>query len=65
MKNKVKKRMHKTTDPTWDAYTYGSPRNPFDMEWIKYFNPIEGRDQIIFLYKEKKSGRICKHRILR
>ena len=40
-------------------------KNPFDIEWIKFFNEAEGRDQIIFLYKDEKTGEIIKHRILR
>ena len=40
-------------------------KNPFKIEWLKYYNPVEGRDQIIFLYKESPRGRICKYRILR
>ena len=61
-----KKKSHKTSDPTWDAVTYGnSGGNPFDIEWLKYFNKVEGRDQVIFLYKEKGTENIVKHRILR
>ena len=68
MKNmkKTKRKRHKTSDPSWDTHTYGaaSTRNMFDVEWIKYYNKAEGRDQIIFLYKDKESGEIIKHRIL-
>lgn len=64
-KKTVKKKMHKTADPTWDAQTYGnSSKSPFNVDWIKYRNPIEGRDQIIFLYSDKETKKIIKHRIL-
>ena len=65
-KKTVKKKMHKTADPTWDTQTYGnSSKGPFNIEWIKYYNESEGRDQIIFLYSDKKNNKIIKHRILR
>ena len=64
-KKKVKKKHHKTADPTWDAVTYGSPKKPFDIEYQKYYNPVEGRDQILFLYCEKNTGKVVKYRILR
>ena len=63
-KKKVKKKIHKTNDPYYDVYTYGQGKSPFDIEWIKYYNPREGRDQIIFLYKGKDDNKIYKHRIL-
>ena len=62
MKTKLKK--HKTSDPHYDVHTYGQGESPFDIEWIKYHNKVEGRDQIVFLYKDKESGEIVKHRIL-
>jgi len=65
MKTKVKKKIHKTSDPNYDVHTYGQGKNPFDIEWIKYYNSTEGRDQIIFLYTDKKTKEICKYRILR
>ena len=66
MAKSSKKKSHKTLDPTWDAVTYGnSEKTPFDIEWLKYFNKIEGRDQILFIYTDKQSGEIVKHRILR
>ena len=65
MKTKVKKKTHKTSDPHYNVYTYGQGKNPFDIEWIKYYNSSEGRDQIIFLYTDKKTKEICKYRILR
>ena len=64
-KNKAKKKIHKTSDPNYNTHTYGQGKNPFDIEWIKYFNPFEGRDQIIFIYTDKKTKRIYKYRILR
>ena len=63
-KKKVKKKIHKTSDPYYDVHTYSGFKNPFNIEWIKYYNPREGRDQIIFLYKNKDDNKICKHRIL-
>ena len=65
MKTKVKKKLHKTADPNYDVHTYGQGKNPFDIEWLKYFNPMEGRDQIMFLYSSKKTGKIVKYRVLR
>jgi len=64
MKTKIKKKPHKTSDPNYEVHTYGQGKNPFDIEWLKYYNPIEGRDQILFLYTDKLSGKIVKHRIL-
>jgi len=66
MKTKVKKKVHKRNDGSWDTSDlYRCSKNPFEIEWIKYFNPVEGRDQIIFLYKDKRTKKIIKHRILR
>ena len=66
IKQKPKRKLHKTADPSWDAQTYGNPsRSPFNIEWLKYFNSIEGRDQIIFLYTDKETKEIVKYRILR
>ena len=65
MKKKVKKKMHKTSDPTWETQTYGnSSKIPFNMEWLKHYNPMEGKDQIIFLYTDKRTKKIAKHRVL-
>ena len=66
MRKKVKKKVHKNPDGSWDTRDlYRTSRNPFNIEWIKYFNPAEGRDQIMFLYTDKKTKKIIKHRILR
>ena len=66
IKEKPKKKKWKTKDPSWDAHTYGNQRKaPFDLEWVKYYNPMEGRDQIMFLYKEPTTKKIRKYRILR
>ena len=63
---KVKKKPHKKQGGSWDTRElHQCKTNPFDIEWIKYFNPLEGRDQIIFLYKDKGDGKICKYRVLR
>jgi hypothetical protein len=65
-KGKSKRKLTKHVDGSWDTSDlYRAGKNPFDMEWIKYYNPVEGRDQILFLYLDKETGRICKHRILR
>ena len=64
-KEKTKKKTHKTAAPHYHVHTYGQGKNPFKIEWFKYFNPIEGRDQIMFIYESKETGDIVKHRILR
>jgi len=65
MKN-VKKKPHKKSDGSWDTSDlYKSGGNPFDIEWVKYYNPVEGRDQILFLYSDKETKSIIKYRILR
>ena len=65
-KPKAKKRIHKGVDGCWDTSDlYRSGKNPFDIEWVKYFNSVEGRDQILFLYSDKETHKICKWRILR
>ena len=66
MKNKTKKKIHKKPDGSWDTSDlYRTSKNPFNIEWIKYFNPVEGRDQIVFLYTDKETKKIIKYRILR
>jgi len=56
----------KKRDGSWDlSDLYKSGKTPFDIEWVKYFNPAEGRDQIMFLYTDKETHKICKYRILR
>ena len=66
MKNGTKKKVHKNPDGSWDTSDlYRTNRNPFNIEWVKYFNPVEGRDQIVFLYTDKETEKIIKHRILR
>jgi len=63
---KVKKKPIKTPDGEWDTRElYQCKYNPFNIEWLKFFNPMEGRDQIIFIYSDKNTKAICKHRILR
>ena len=67
-RNKTKRKIHKTKDPTWDTHTYSgsnASKYPFDTEWVKYFNPVEGRDQIMLLYSCKETKKIMKYRILR
>ena len=62
----TKRKIHKTSDPSWDVHTYsGYTKSPFNIEYVKYFNPMEGRDQIMFLYSDKETKKIIKHRILR
>ena len=66
MKTKAKK-VHIKSDGSWDTTDLyrNAERNPFKIEWLKYFNPVEGRDQIMFLYSDRDTGKIVKHRILR
>ena len=65
-KKKTKRKLQKKKDGSWDTSDlYRAGKNPFDVEWIKYFNPMEGRNQIMFLYSCKDTKRIVKHRILR
>ncbi len=66
-KNETKKKVHRKPDGSWDTSDLyrNSDRYPFDIEYIKYFNPMEGREQIMFLYSCKETKRIVKHRILR
>ena len=55
-----------TKDNHWDTHKlYQCNYNPFHIEYVKIFNPLEGRDQIVFLYKDKENGKIIKYRILR
>lgn len=67
MKKNYKKKPHKKRDGSWDLTDLyrNSDRYPFHVEWVKYFNPMEGRDQIVFLYSDKKTKKVIKHRILR
>jgi len=63
---KTKKKVRKRRDGSWDTSDlYKSGRNPFEIEWVRYYNPVEGRDQIMFLYIDKETKKIVKHRILR
>ena len=62
---KTKRKRHKTSDPHYDTHTYSGFKNPFEVEFIKYYNPSEGRNQVIFLYKDKDDGKIIKYRIMR
>lgn len=66
-KSSFKKKPRKKKDGSWDTTDLykNSDRYPFDVEWVKIFNPVEGRDQIVFLYADKKTKKIVKHRILR
>jgi len=67
MKKKTKRKISKRKDGSWDLSDLyrNTSRNTFDIEWMKYYNPMEGRDQIIFLYSDKQTKKICKHRIMR
>jgi hypothetical protein len=38
---------------------------PFRSEYIKFYNPREGRDQVMFIYTDALTGEIVKYRILR
>jgi len=68
-RKKAKRKTHKTSDPTWDTHTYGhnteDEKKFFNVEWMKYYNQMEGRDQIIFIYTSKSTKKIIKYRILR
>ena len=60
-KEKPKKKLVKKDDGSWDTSDlYKSDKAPFEMEWLKYYNPMEGRDQILFLYKDRITKRISK-----
>lgn len=60
---KVKKRLQKSLRGEWGTREQG--KNPFNIDWVKFYNKREGRDMIIFLYSDKRSKKIVKHRILR
>ena len=64
---KAKKKISKKKDGSWDLGDLyrNTTKEPFDIEWVKYFNPTEGRDQIMFIYSCKETKKICKYRILR
>ena len=67
MRAKRAKKVHLTPDGSWDTSDLyrNTGKNHFNIEWVKYFNPVEGRDQIMFLYSDKSTGKIVKYRILR
>jgi hypothetical protein len=67
MMKKVKRKAIKKKDGSWDTsdlYRHSS-KDPFNIEWLKYFNPREGRDQILFIYTDKENKKIVKYRTLR
>ena len=67
-KVKTKKRkITKKGDGSWDTSDLyrNTSKFPFNIEWMKVFNKAEGRDQIVFLYLDKKTKKIIKHRVLR
>ena len=61
----TKKKIHKTNDPHYHVHTYSGFKNPFEIEIVKYYNQVEGRNQVIFLYKDKDDGKIVKYRVMR
>ena len=67
MKTKKAKKVHIKADVSWDLTDLyrNSSKHPFNIEWQKYYNPMEGRDQIMFLYSDKNTGKIVKYRVLR
>ena len=67
MKTKKAKKVHIKADGSWDLTDLyrNSSKHPFNIEWQKYYNPNEGRDQIMFLYSDKYTGKIVKYRVLR
>ena len=62
---KVKKKLRKKSDGMWDTSDLYKCKNPFDIEYVKFYNSTEGRDQIMFLYTDKETKKIIKYRILR
>lgn len=42
-----------------------SKLNPFTVEYLKFYNEKEGREQIVFLYSDKNTGKIVKYRVMR
>jgi len=58
---KKKRKLGKNKDGSWDTSDlYKSGKNPFDIEVLTYFNSLEGKDIIIYLYKDKETGEIRK-----
>lgn len=63
---KVKKKPIKKSNGEWVTREPIYHRsNPFKIEWLKFYNKAEGRDQIIFLYLDRRTGVPCKFRMLR
>lgn len=60
-KPKTKRKIHKTSDPDYDIYTYSS-KSEFDIEWIRL--EVGFSTKIVFLYKSKESGEVVKYRFL-
>jgi hypothetical protein len=60
-KQKAKRRVTRTRELN-QALKASGKSYPFDIEWIKHYNPMEGKDQIIFIYKNKKNKKIAKWR---
>lgn len=63
---KVKKKIIKKSDGSWDTSDLyrNTTKFPFNIEWLKYHNPREGKDQVMFLYTSKETGDIVKYRFL-
>tara|TARA_R100000808_G_C2116905_1_gene129272 strand:+ start:910 stop:1107 length:198 start_codon:yes stop_codon:yes gene_type:complete len=63
---KVKRKIAKKEDGSWDTSDLyrNTSKHPFDIEWLKYFNPMEGKDQILFIYCDRKTKRTVKYRFL-
>ena len=64
---KAKNKISKKKDGSWDTSDLyrNTSKSPFNIVWLKYYNPVEGRDQILFIYSDKKTKQIYKYRILR
>lgn len=63
---RIKKKPNKDKEGRWDTSDlYRCSRSLFEIEWLKHFNKMEGRDQIIFLYKDRGNKKIIKYRTLR
>ena len=65
--HKIKKKITKKNDGSWDTSDLyrNTSKFPFNIEWLKYFNPMEGRQQIVFIYTDKETNKIVKHRVMR
>ena len=63
---KVKRKIIKKKDGSWDTSDLyrNTSKFPFNIEWLKRYNQAEGKDQVVFIYTDKNTHKIIKHRIL-